>query len=46
MRQRRKNTKNLSYEKPSKFAKSENLTSQKQQIFSKTKKRIETIRKT
>ena len=30
--------------KPSKLAKSENLTSQKQQILSKTKKRIETIR--
>ena len=31
-------------EKPSKLAKSENLTSQKQQILSKTKNRIETIR--
>ena len=38
-----KNTQNLTYEKPSKLAKSENLTSQKQQILSKTKKRIETI---
>ena len=41
---KRKNTQNLTYEKPSKAAKSENLTSQKQQILSKTKKRIETIR--
>ena len=36
---KRKNTQNLTYEKPSKLAKSENLTSQKQQILSKTKKR-------
>ena len=42
--EKRKNTQNLTYEKPSKLAKSENLTSQKQQILSKTKKRIETIR--
>ena len=35
--QKRKNTQNLSYEKPSKLAKRENLTSQKQQILSKTK---------
>ena len=42
--QKRKNTQNLTYEKPLKLAKSENLTSQKQQILSKTKKRIETIR--
>ena len=39
-----KNTQNLTDEKPSKLAKSANLTSQKQQILSKTKKRIETIR--
>ena len=44
MQQKRKNTQNLAYERPSKLAKSENLTSQKQQILSKTKKRIETIR--
>ena len=42
--QKHKNTQNLTYEKPSKLAKSENLTSQKQQILSKIKKRIETIR--
>ena len=42
--QKRKNTQNLTYEKPSKLAKRENLTSQKQQIMSKNKKRIETIR--
>ena len=42
--EKRKNTQNLTYEKPSKLAKSENLTSQKQQILSKTTKRIETIR--
>ena len=41
--QKLKNTQNLTYEKPSKLAKSENLISQKQQILSKTKKRIETI---
>ena len=34
--QKRKNTQNLTYEKPSKLAKSENLTSQKQQILSKS----------
>ena len=39
-----KNTQNLTYEKPSKLAKRENLTSQKQQIMSKNKKRIETAR--
>ena len=42
--QKRKNTQNLTYEKPSKLAKRENLTSQKQQILSNTKKRIEIIR--
>ena len=42
--QKRKSTQNLSYEKPSKLAKRETLTSQKQQIMSKNKKRIETIR--
>ena len=42
--QKRKNTQNLTYEKLSKVAKSENLTSQKQQILSNTKKRIEVIR--
>ena len=42
--EKRKNTQNITYEKPSKLAKHENLTSQKQQILSKTKKRIETIR--
>ena len=41
---KRKNTQNLTYEKPSKLAKRENLTSQKQQIMSKNKKRIETTR--
>ena len=41
--EKRKNTQKLTYEKPSKLAKHENLTSQKQQILSKTKKRIETI---
>ena len=41
--QKRKNTQNLTYEKPSKLAKREILTSQKQQIMSKNKKRIETI---
>ena len=35
---------NLTYEKPSKLAKRENLTSQKQQIMSKNKKRIEIAR--
>ena len=34
----------MTYEKPSKLAKRENLTSQKQQIMSKNKKRIETAR--
>ena len=42
--EKRKNTQNLTYEKPSKVAKSENVTSQKQQILSNTKKRIEIIR--
>ena len=42
--EKRKNTQNLTYGKPSKLAKSENLTSQKQQILSNTKKRIEIIR--
>ena len=42
--QKCKNTQNLTFEKPSKLAKSENLTSQKQQILSKNKKRIETAR--
>ena len=42
--EKHKNTQNLTYEKPSKLARSENLTSQKQQILSKIKKRIETIR--
>ena len=41
---KRKNTQNLTHEKPSKLAKCENLTSQKQQIMSKNKKRIETTR--
>ena len=41
---KRKNTQNLTYEKPSKLAKRENLTLQKQQIMSKNKKRIETAR--
>ena len=41
---KRKNTQNLTYEKPSKLAKRENLTFQKQQIMSKNKKRIETAR--
>ena len=41
---KRKNTQNLAYEKPSKLAKCEHLTSQKQQIMSKNKKRIETAR--
>ena len=42
---KRKNTQNLTYEKPSKLAKRENLTSQKQQIMlSKNKKRIETAK--
>ena len=41
---KRKNTQNLTYEKPSKLAKCENLTTQKQQTMSKNKKRIETIR--
>ena len=36
---KRKNTQNLTYEKPSKLAKRENLTSQKQQIMSKNKKK-------
>ena len=35
---------NLTYEKPSKLVKRENLTSQKQQIMSKNKKRIDTAR--
>ena len=42
--QKRKNTQNLTYEKPSKLGKSENLTFQRQQILSKSKKRIGTIR--
>ena len=48
--EKRKNTQNLTYEKPSKLAKRENFTPQKplkttkQQILSKTKKRIEIIR--
>ena len=48
--EKRKNTQNLTYEKPSKLAKRKNLTPQKplkttkQQILSKTKKRIEIIR--
>ena len=42
--QKRKNTQNLTHEKPSKLVKSENSTSQEQQILSKTKKRTETIR--
>ena len=48
--EKRKNTQNLTYEKPSKLAKHKNLTPQKplkttkQQILSKTKKRIEIIR--
>ena len=37
--EKRKNTQNLTYEKPLKLAKHENLTSQKQQILSKTKKK-------
>ena len=41
---KRKNTQNLTDEKPSKLAKHENLTSQKQQIMSKNKKIIETAR--
>ena len=41
---KRKNTQNLTYGKPSKLAKRENLTSQNQQIMSKNKKRIETTR--
>ena len=41
---KRKNTPNLTYEKPSKLAKRENLISQKQQIMSKNKKRIEIAR--
>ena len=41
---KRKNTQNLTYEKPSKLAKRENLTSQKQQIMSKNRKIIETAR--
>ena len=36
---KRKSTQNLTYEKPSKLAKRENLTSQKQQIMSKNKKK-------
>ena len=36
--EKHKNIQNLTYEKPSKLAKSENSTSQKQQILSKTKK--------
>ena len=43
--QKRKNTQNLTYGKPSKLAIRENLTSQKQQVMSKNKRRIETIRK-
>ena len=42
--QKRKNTQNLTYGKPSKLAIRENLTSQKQQVMFKNKKRIETIR--
>ena len=48
--EKRKNTENLTYEKPLKLAKRENLTPQKslktttQQILSKTKKIIEIIR--
>ena len=41
---KRKNTQNLTYEKPSKLAKRENLTSQTQPIMSKNKKIIETAR--
>ena len=41
---KRKNTQNLNYEKPSKLAKRENLSSLKQKITSKNKKRIETAR--
>ena len=41
---KRKNTQNLTYEKPSKLGKRENLISQKQQIMSKNKKRIEIAR--
>ena len=37
--QKCKNTQNLTYEKPSKLAKRENLKSQKQQIMSKNKKK-------
>ena len=40
---KRKNTRNLTYEKPPKLAKRENLAPQ-QQIISKNKERIETIR--
>ena len=42
--QKRKNTQNLTCEKPSKLAKRENLTCEKQQILSNTKERIEIIR--
>ena len=42
--QNHKKAQNLTYEKPSKLAKCENLTSQKQQILPNTKKRIEIIR--
>ena len=48
--EKRKNTQNLTYEKPLKLANGKNLTPQKplktikQQILSKTKKRIEIIR--
>ena len=41
---KRKKTHNLTYEKPLKLAKRENLRSQKQQIMSKNKKRIEIAR--
>ena len=37
--EKRKNTQNLTYEKPSKLAKYENLTSQKQQILSNYKRK-------
>ena len=41
---KRKNTQNLTYKKPSKLAKRENLISQKQQFMSKNKKTIEIAR--
>ena len=43
---KRKTTQNLTYEKPSKLAKRENLTSQKQQIMSKNKKKKKPQEKT